>query len=731
MVDQNDVGADLPENAPDQTDPEFWADLLGGDATAARIVQDHDISEAIRGGRMRVLYELLRKRSRAAESAPERDALTALVQNRRWFVDPTQGAPGMSRINGIGTTLQGSAEKGRDGTHIATLIFTFIFIPIWPICEYLVKSAGSEGFYFLGRVPMSKGNRFMRRLILGCVVGTVLLISFRVWNRQTHDDVSFLNGLDFAVTVDMGGKKIEIRPDGRAEREFSSGDYHVVARDPEGVVIEERDVTVPGGHDIAVYSVLGAAPLMSNVVGYGSDNVDVARVEAASSWKSLAGPSWFQREDVDFAWHPAPENIKMRKRSGIEVRSQVEVMTGGWRAAVMHLSNQGDDGEAAALARRVALLRPGELDSMLLAYQYTMVSGDEPAARALVEKAIEATPGSIEAHRLYQSHHQQQGETDVILPRYKAAYEREPDSAYHGYLYSRLAPFDEAETILTRLVALHPDHPWIRRGAAWSTFHRGRWTAAVTHCTKGMELQPDAAGWFAVYAARAACADGRVDDGLEALRRILNAAPALQEAEKDMFAGGDAWSLVHTYSCLRDQTSSTHPALADVLKPIIDDEAERADLLARLAAFRRDRKAFEMLKHKVQDKQGVRHCELTLLSRENLAEAARLARTTEAEMVQGLDDVARLLIACELLHGGHSEQAKAAFETLSAEVRASLTFPQVESVPELDGLDDALDPDLRSVLHYVAHLRSESDEAKAKHLAEARRFDTLGIVVPD
>lgn len=54
----------------------------------------------------------------------------------------------MFTINGIGTTLYGSADKKEDGSYIATKWIVFIWIPIIPLASYRVfHGENVKGFF--------------------------------------------------------------------------------------------------------------------------------------------------------------------------------------------------------------------------------------------------------------------------------------------------------------------------------------------------------------------------------------------------------------------------------------------------------------------------------------------------------------------------------------------------------------------------------------------------------
>ena len=67
-------------------------------------------------------------------------------------VQRIDSAPTMYTFNGIGTTLYGRRNYDpHSQSYIATLYFTFIFLPIIPLASYRVKSEGGGRYHFLGK----------------------------------------------------------------------------------------------------------------------------------------------------------------------------------------------------------------------------------------------------------------------------------------------------------------------------------------------------------------------------------------------------------------------------------------------------------------------------------------------------------------------------------------------------------------------------------------------------
>ncbi len=69
---------------------------------------------------------------------------------------PTNGAPAMFTLNGVGTKLYGERDYDDEtGTHVATLCVVVLFIPVFMLSAYRVARAGGRKWYFLGKVPLS------------------------------------------------------------------------------------------------------------------------------------------------------------------------------------------------------------------------------------------------------------------------------------------------------------------------------------------------------------------------------------------------------------------------------------------------------------------------------------------------------------------------------------------------------------------------------------------------
>lgn len=78
----------------------------------------------------------------------------------------------MFRINGCGTALYGKrAVDAQTNTYIATLYFTLVFVPIFPLACYRVQKAQTRGWYFLRKVAFDRA----RKIHLGAFVALVVL----------------------------------------------------------------------------------------------------------------------------------------------------------------------------------------------------------------------------------------------------------------------------------------------------------------------------------------------------------------------------------------------------------------------------------------------------------------------------------------------------------------------------------------------------------------------------
>jgi tetratricopeptide (TPR) repeat protein len=87
--------------------------------------------------------------------------------------DRISSPPSLARINGIGTTVIGKRDGNQQlGTYVKTQVFTLLFVPLFAIRAYVVSDA-QRGWYFLGRVPLSRFATLWNR---GLAIGASALI---------------------------------------------------------------------------------------------------------------------------------------------------------------------------------------------------------------------------------------------------------------------------------------------------------------------------------------------------------------------------------------------------------------------------------------------------------------------------------------------------------------------------------------------------------------------------
>lgn len=120
-------------------------------------------------------------RSQIAESA-EKVARAARSQQIWKDLKPVDAAPSMSTINGFGFRLYGQSDTDPDtGSYLSTYYFVALFIPIFPIGRYRVRSTGGDSYQFYGKAPLRKFDKWH----LGIV--SALFVSLVIYGLLTAD----------------------------------------------------------------------------------------------------------------------------------------------------------------------------------------------------------------------------------------------------------------------------------------------------------------------------------------------------------------------------------------------------------------------------------------------------------------------------------------------------------------------------------------------------------------
>jgi hypothetical protein len=102
--------------------------------------------------------------------------LATARQNHRLFgnLRPVSSAPTLYTINGCGFTVYGNTDLDREsGSYMTTYYFVLLFIPIFPICRYRVKSSGSS-YNFLGKGQLRAWDKAHLALSLLCILFLVI-----------------------------------------------------------------------------------------------------------------------------------------------------------------------------------------------------------------------------------------------------------------------------------------------------------------------------------------------------------------------------------------------------------------------------------------------------------------------------------------------------------------------------------------------------------------------------
>ncbi len=98
-------------------------------------------------------------------------------------MQPIRSAPSLSTVNGIGCVVYGRRDVDPEtGTYVKTHCFTVLFVPVFTLGAYRVADA-PQGWYFLGREPLSGVAKLWNVSVLGLLLGLVGLLW---WTSHTN-----------------------------------------------------------------------------------------------------------------------------------------------------------------------------------------------------------------------------------------------------------------------------------------------------------------------------------------------------------------------------------------------------------------------------------------------------------------------------------------------------------------------------------------------------------------
>lgn len=100
------------------------------------------------------------------------------MQSKFPSLTPMRSTPTLFTINGCGFTMSGARNfDSQTGTYVATHVICLIFIPVFCLGAFRV-AASPQGWYFIGREPLSSIAKLWNLLVLGAAMMVVLGIGF-------------------------------------------------------------------------------------------------------------------------------------------------------------------------------------------------------------------------------------------------------------------------------------------------------------------------------------------------------------------------------------------------------------------------------------------------------------------------------------------------------------------------------------------------------------------------
>lgn len=483
---------------------------------------DHaGLRRAIERGDVHGVYRRLWWMKITRQGRAHRETIDALLARRRLFVVPIDSAPTLMTYNGVGASAYGSDDRGDDGTFVLTHYLTVVFIPVFPIAQYLVAHGDNGGWRFFAKVPLATLAYLWNRAVALAIVSSVLVGVGSTWRASRYHDVTVVNGLDQPVSFHVGPHVTNVEAGGRVTLTVGVGKQPVDVRRGDGKSIETGTLDLSSGPDLVVWNVVGAAMVFKDVVVYGGGAGQAPESEVA------CGRSALRLGEVHHAFTEPPKSISMKKGSGPVHRSYVDVAPGGAPRCLAYLAERGDQGVAADLAVKLAEISDYDGDAVESAGALLVRGRGPEAAVEWTRKVATDRPHSLDAQRAYQNASIAAGRRASIVTEFAERRARDASSPDLVYLCARVAPREQAEPMVDEAVARFPEHVMLRRLHGYQRFRARRYADALASWAELERLAPKSALERLDLRVTSLAALGRASEALDAIDRAATGQPSL------------------------------------------------------------------------------------------------------------------------------------------------------------------------------------------------------------
>jgi tetratricopeptide (TPR) repeat protein len=552
-------------------------------------------------------------------------------------------------------------------------------------------------------------------VLLGLTLCAIAVGGYLAWSANVDQRVFIVNGLDVATEIAIDGRSRGVPAGGKIEISLHRGIHRIRVTGPKAQLLEEGPVDIPSVDGAVAYNILGAAPLYTETVVYGTGaGSNSPSVELHAGKRLVVSPH------ADFVFVPAPRTISVESSSASShTRRHFDRAAGGWETTTRWLEERGDPFSALRISLAVAEAEPtvtGAIEAA--AHQLEGLRGPQIAI-AYLRQALETRPDDFDLHRLHQHLMRRVGQFDEARAFYRSHRERYPQSALAAVLLARVEALEPALELSEEALAIAPQDKPARRGLGQLLFDAGRFAESIRVFDEVARTDPD----YKYYA----------DDHVRALLHVGNGARAMEVASAAAKKAPNEWGLAVLYAELALTQGVPATGNGGVPESYVDGLAQkRRDQefglwMRSLAGLPVQPKALSTALS--QGGALADAARLQLAAEKDPAQAWTLLARTPAETLERLAPHVAILLAAEFFRAGDTRTADRLFASrpdlgLPADILKSYIATGTEH-PELWRLPT----EMRAVLDLVRARKLQADGSTDRSLyaSAVRREAYLGL----